>query len=201
MATPTPKTESRPDEKEVVESVSFGKLDFGIPESASKKRKADLAGQLKQVSETPTPPNLPKIIPSYQSAHLKTPTPQAEAKKAKLETLAQTNPLKAAQITEKEQWSKLSHLAEGEKVKDDVKLLKKSLKRKEKEKAKSSHIWNDRQNTIKKDQDQRQKKREENLKARLEERGKGKKKGAKKGGSAGAKKRPGFEGGMGKKKK
>ncbi|KAJ3029734.1 surfeit locus protein, partial [Rhizophlyctis rosea] len=135
MATPTPKTE-RSDEKEVVDSVSFGKLDFGIPESASKKRKADLAGQLKQV----------------------------EAKKAKLETLSQTNPLKAAQITESQQWSKLSHLAEGEKVKDDVKLLKKSLKRKEKEKAKSSAVWNDRQNTVKKDQEQRQKKREENLK-------------------------------------
>ncbi|KAJ3035409.1 surfeit locus protein [Rhizophlyctis rosea] len=169
MSVPAKAKEGRNDGKPVADAVSFGKLDFGVPESGSKKRKADLAGQLKQ----------------------------AEAKKAKLETLSKTAPEKAAAIAEKQAWNKLEQLAEGEKVKDDVKLLKKTVKRKEQEKAKSAQTWNDRQAQVKKEQEQKQKKREENIKARLEARNAPKgKKGKKPAG--GGKKRPGFEGSMGK---
>ncbi|KAJ3300624.1 surfeit locus protein [Borealophlyctis nickersoniae] len=155
----------------VKESLSFGKIDFGVPEG-SKKRKGptDLAGQVKQ----------------------------AEAKKQKLESLAKEAPEKAAAIVENESWNKLEKLAEGEKVKDDVKLLKKTLKRKEKTKEKSAERWTDRATQVKKDLEQKQTKREENIKKRLEEKNAPKGKGKAKGKPA--KKRPGFEGGMGKRK-
>ncbi|KAI8824517.1 surfeit locus protein 6-domain-containing protein [Fimicolochytrium jonesii] len=155
----------------VEEDVQFGKLDFGVTEP-SKKRKGptDIAGQLKQ----------------------------AEAKRAKLAHLAETDTSKAEAITEKQTWSKVLAQAQGEKVKDDVKLLKKSLKRREHEKAKSSAVWADRERTLKKDKEQKMKKREENIKARAE--AKRDPKAAKAARLAAAKKkkakaRPGFEGG------
>ncbi|KAJ3005607.1 surfeit locus protein [Thoreauomyces humboldtii] len=160
----------------VTEDVSFGKLDFGVVEP-SKKRKGptDIAGQLKQ----------------------------AEAKKQKLEKLKETNKEKAESIMESATWTKVLKQAEGEKVKDDVKLLKKSVKRKEATKQKSAAVWADRQASHKKEQDDRQKKREDNIKQRLEQRNapKGSKaaKGGKPGGGSGQKKRPGFEGGARKK--
>ncbi|KAJ3174942.1 surfeit locus protein [Geranomyces variabilis] len=155
---------------EVTEDVSFGKLDFGVTEP-SKKRKGptDIAGQLKQ----------------------------AEAKKMKLEKLKETAPEKAAHIEESATWNKLLKQAEGEKVKDDVKLLKKSVKRKDQAKAKSGTAWADRKASEKKAIDDRLKKREENIKARLEQRNAPK--GSKKK-EAPKKKRPGFEGGGGRKK-
>ncbi|KAJ3160442.1 surfeit locus protein [Geranomyces michiganensis] len=155
---------------EVTEDVSFGKLDFGVTEP-SKKRKGptDIAGQLKQ----------------------------AEAKKIKLDKLKETAPEKAAHIEESATWNKLLKQAEGEKVKDDVKLLKKSVKRKDQAKAKSGSAWADRKASEKKAIDDRLKKREENIKARLEQRNAPK--GSKKK-EAPKKKRPGFEGGGGRKK-
>ncbi|KAI8921247.1 surfeit locus protein 6-domain-containing protein [Powellomyces hirtus] len=150
----------------VTEDVSFGKLDFGVTEP-TKKRKGptDIAGQLKQ----------------------------AEAKKQKLEKLKETDKQKAESIQESATWNKLLKQAEGEKVKDDVKLLKKSLKRKEQTKQKSASAWADRQASSTKEKEDRLKKREENIKARVEARNAPKGKGQKK-------KRPGFEGGAGKKK-
>ncbi|RKO83083.1 surfeit locus protein 6-domain-containing protein, partial [Blyttiomyces helicus] len=122
----------------VKDDVMFSKVDFGIGPSKKRKGPTDIAGQLKQ----------------------------AEAKKAKLAALKQSDTEAAAAIEESSTWSKLNKLASGEKVKDDVKLLKKSLKRKEKVKEKSSAAWQDRQNAVKKEQDAKQKKREENIKAR-----------------------------------
>lgn len=75
-------------------------------------------------------------------------------------------------------------LASGEKVKDDPKLLKKTLKREQKQKEKSGREWVDRKHTVQKGIQDRQKKRQDNLQAR---------KDSKKAGKNG-KKRPGFEG-------
>lgn len=118
---------------------------------------------------------------------------QVEAKKQKLEKLKQVDKEKAKSIEEASTWNKLIKQAEGEKVQDDVKLLKKSLKRKESAKQKSASIWANRQQQQKKEQDERQKKREENLKARKES------KNAPKGSKGKKKQRPGFEGGVRKK--
>jgi len=99
------------------------------------------------------------------------------------------DPEKANALKEKDTWKKALQLAQGEKVKDDVKLLKKTIKREETFKKKSSKEWGERKSTVSKQKDHKQKRREENLKARIDAaKNKGKKekgtadKGGKKGG-------------------
>ncbi|KAI7828785.1 surfeit locus protein 6-domain-containing protein [Gamsiella multidivaricata] len=128
-----------------------------------------------------------------------------EAHKEKLAALQTADPEKANALKEKDTWKKALQLAQGEKVKDDVKLLKKTIKREEVQKKKSSKEWGERKSTVSKTKDQKQKKREENIKARIDaakNKGKnGDKKGDKKGAKGPAKgkggkpkARAGFEG-------
>ncbi|KAJ3169766.1 surfeit locus protein [Irineochytrium annulatum] len=163
------------------EDISFGVLDFHDPSEepntfldASKRKRG------------PTDP----------AALLK----KSENKKAKLEALKESNPEKAATIEEKEKWGKLMKMAEGETVKDDTKLLKKTLKRKEKVKEKSGKEWESRRKDVQKSQVARQQKRTENLKARSESKKGTGEKGKKGTKDAARKKRPGFEGGVRKRK-
>jgi hypothetical protein len=104
---------------------------------------------------------------------------------------------KKQDIEQKDLWLNAKKKVNGEKVRDDLSLLKKSLKRKEKTKNKSEKEWNERTEGVKKGQAMKQKKREENLSKRREEKG-GKKKGSggvKKSKAKGKpKKRAGFEG-------
>ncbi|KAF7876462.1 hypothetical protein EAF04_001552 [Stromatinia cepivora] len=107
---------------------------------------------------------------------------------------------KRADIEEKERWLIAKKRVNGEKVRDDSSLLKKTLKRKEKQKKKSEKEWTERIDGVKKAGAMKQKKREENLKARRDGKGgKGKKggKGGKPAGGAKKKSRPGFEGSFG----
>ncbi|KAI8598143.1 surfeit locus protein 6-domain-containing protein [Dissophora ornata] len=113
-----------------------------------------------------------------------------EAHKEKLAALQTADPEKANALKEKDTWKKALQLAQGEKVKDDVKLLKKTIRREEVQKKKSSKEWGERKSTVSKTKDQKQKKREDNLKSRIDAaKNKGKKgeKSDKKGGKAGAK--------------
>lgn len=115
----------------------------------------------------------------------------AEKKRARISGLDEQ---KRADIEEKDLWLNAKKRAHGEKVRDDMSLLKKTLKRKEKAKLKSESEWNERVAGVQKGQEMRQKKREENLRKRKEEKGskgKGKAKGKKPGKKS---KRPGFEG-------
>ncbi|KAI0409191.1 SURF6-domain-containing protein [Xylaria palmicola] len=99
---------------------------------------------------------------------------------------------KRKDVEEKEAWLTARRRAEGEKIKDDEKLLKKAVKRKETTKKKSTKEWVARKEGVAKGIKDRQKKREENIRKRRDEKilGKaGKKKGAKK-----SKGRAGFEG-------
>ncbi|KAI1469122.1 SURF6-domain-containing protein [Daldinia caldariorum] len=115
--------------------------------------------------------------------------------------LQEMDEAKRKDVEDKELWLTARRRAQGEKIKDDEKLLKKAVKRKETAKKKSGKEWNARKEGVAKAMKDRQKKREENIRKRREEKlmGKGgKKKGAKK-----AKGRAGFEGsfiGGGKKK-
>lgn len=61
-----------------------------------------------------------------------------EAKKQRLENMPEE---KRAVIEEKDKWAKALKMSAGEKVRDDEKLLKKAIKRQEKQKAKSSKEW------------------------------------------------------------
>ncbi|KAF9586044.1 surfeit locus protein [Lunasporangiospora selenospora] len=167
--------------------VRFSKFEF---DGLSKKKRGptDAQGQLKMVT----------------------------AHNEKMAALKVADPEKANALKEKDTWKKALQLAQGEKVKDDVKLLKKTIKREEEVKKRSAKDWGERKSTIKKTQDQKQKKREENLKSRIDakknkgkkdNKDKGGKKGGAKGGAKGGKKggkpkaRAGFEGTNGKKSK
>jgi len=143
--------------KEVEENVSFGKIVFD-EEVVQKKKKGptDTLGRLKQ----------------------------AEANKEKLEKLKSVDKEKAEALEEKIQWSKAMKMVEGEKIKDDPKLLKKTLKREQKLKERSAKKWNDRQKTVVRQMKEKQKRREENIKNRMNNKGKGSK----------GKKRHGLEG-------
>ncbi|KAM9924630.1 hypothetical protein OXX80_011160 [Metschnikowia pulcherrima] len=124
-----------------------------------------------------------------------------ENKKRRLESLT---PEQRKQHEEKDQWSSLMSQAEGVKIKNDEKLLRKALKKKEKQKLKSEIEWRERKQVVKDTISARQKRRDANLKARKDNKGKKSKNQPKlrkftgvvkkgKGGKDG-KKRAGFEG-------
>lgn len=102
---------------------------------------------------------------------------------------------KRGDIAEKDTWFNASKKAHGERVRDDTTLLKKALKRKDKQKDKSEREWQERGAAVVRGREMKQKKREANLQKRKEEKGgKGKKNGAGKGKPKKKKKRAGFEG-------
>eukprot|EP00794_Sanderia_malayensis_P000474 gene474-1119_t len=111
---------------------------------------------------------------------------KAEKKKTNLEKLEGEDKEKAEEVKSKIQWGKALKQAEGQKVKDDPKLLMKTLKRKQKMKEVSKKKWDDRIDTQKKMHEEKQKKRRQNLKERKA--GTKDKKHSKKG----KKHRPGF---------
>ncbi|TGJ85511.1 hypothetical protein E0Z10_g3249 [Xylaria hypoxylon] len=121
-----------------------------------------------------------------------------ENQKKRLEAMDEE---KRKDVEEKEVWLTARRRAEGEKIKDDEKMLKKAVKRKETTKKKSSKEWAVRKEGVAKGIKDRQKKREDNIRQRRDEKilGKaGRKKGGKKSSSKG---RAGFEGSfMGKKR-
>lgn len=123
-----------------------------------------------------------------------------EAAQNKQKRIAGYDAVKQADIAEKDVWLNAKKRAHGEKVRDDTSLLKKALKRKEKDKSKSETAWQERVDAVVHGKEMKQKKRDKNLAKRREEKGgkkgKGKGKGgapAKKSGGKG-KSRPGFEG-------
>lgn len=97
---------------------------------------------------------------------------------------------KKEDIAQKDMWLNAKKRAHGERIRDDTSLLKKTLKRKEKQKKKSEKEWNERLEGVRRAGEAKQRKREDNLAKRREEKGKKGGKGLKKG----KKKRPGFEG-------
>lgn len=91
-----------------------------------------------------------------------------QAQKEKLEKLRATDSEKAAALEEKLQLKKALQKAEGVSIKDDVNLLKKSIQRREKEKAKSRETWNKSKTEQKEAEEKRQNKRNENIQARID---------------------------------
>lgn len=90
-------------------------------------------------------------------------------KKARLAALPSE---KQSKITNSDVWHKALLQADGTKVRDDVTLLKKAVKRKEGIKKKSEKEWKERLSSIAKSKALRQKNREQNLKDRRESKGK-----------------------------
>lgn len=89
---------------------------------------------------------------------------------------------KAEAIRNRESWKKAILKADGVKVKDDVKLLKKTIRRKEKKKSKSKEDWEKRKEIQNKKISDAQKKRKENIRKKKKEKNEKKiKKSIKKG--------------------
>lgn len=155
---------------------SFGRVAFNDGETASSDLSKLLVNGRKKANSDP-----------------KAALEAAEKKQARLNSFDEN---KRADIEQKDLWLNAKKKVHGEKVRDDTSLLKKTLKRKEQEKAKSAKEWNERKEGISKSQEIKQKKRETNLQARKDGKGmKGKgNKGGKKSAPSKKKKRPGFEG-------
>ncbi|AAS52068.1 ADR148Wp [Eremothecium gossypii ATCC 10895] len=124
-------------------------------------------------------------------AHLKL----AEARTSQLES---KDELQQIMIKEKEKWKRAMLQAEGVRLKDDEKLLRKALKRKEAKKRKSAIEWKEREQTVTTSISEKQKRREENLAIRKSNKGVKKSKQQKMKrkftGAIVPKKRAGFEG-------
>lgn len=156
-------------------SVLFGQVEF--------KDGAKTSGTLTELDTSKT-----KKRPRDLVGQLK----HIQVRKAKLASLDEN---KQREIQDKALWSKAILHSRGEKVKDDERLLKKSIKLQGKQKKKSEREWQERKEYVEKGIQARQAKREENLAMRRLIKGKNKKErkkilDAKKN----SKKRAGFEG-------
>lgn len=128
---------------------------------------------------------------------------KALARAGRIEQVASVDKTRAEQMQRSDAWAKAIQKAQGIVIKDDPRLLKKSINRLEKAKTKRSERWKEREQSTKDDQMARQKKRQANIDARKKGGSKsaggnksaGGSKSFGKGGSGGVKKkRPGFEG-------
>ncbi|KAL8674913.1 MAG: hypothetical protein Q9168_000717 [Polycauliona sp. 1 TL-2023] len=168
LTAPSP-TSEQPD----TDTFSFGRVAFADGQRAS--------GELESLID----PKVKRKGPQDPLTALKA----AQNKEARIKSLDEG---KQENIAEKDMWLNARKRAQGGRVKDDTSLLKRTLKRKEKQKKKSEKEWGERLEGVKKAGEVKQRKREDNLAKRKEEKGK---KGSKKV-KTGKKKRPGFEGSM-----
>ena len=93
---------------------------------------------------------------------------RAEAKQKRLQDLAGLDQEKGGEVVEREKWSKAVRMARGEKMKDDPKLLHKTMKRLEKKRQSHSKKWSERVKAEKQRVDARQKRRQQNIHERIE---------------------------------
>ncbi|KAL8784167.1 MAG: hypothetical protein Q9213_004142 [Squamulea squamosa] len=161
------------DEQQDTNNFSFGRIAFADGQQAS----AQLQSLIDPKHKTKGPQDPLTALKAAQN------------KEARIKSLDEG---KQETIAEKDMWLNARKRAHGERVRDDTNLLKKTLKRKEKQKKKSEKEWGDRIEGVRKAGEVKQRKREDNLAKRREEKGK---KGSKKV-KTGKKKRPGFEGSM-----
>ncbi|KAJ2711849.1 hypothetical protein H4R19_003050 [Coemansia spiralis] len=161
------------------------------------------------------------MIKKKKGTNAKQQLAKVENKKKELDELRAEDAAKADKIEEKDKWGKALDLAKGEKVRDDPKLLRKTIRRDEQQKKKSARQWSDRKQEVADKIKDRVGRRDANIKARsdakkMKKDGKSKKviartlkaakasakagskgsKGAKgsKSSKGGSKARPGFEG-------
>eukprot|EP01024_Parvocaulis_polyphysoides_P017703 TRINITY_DN17813_c0_g1_i5.p2 TRINITY_DN17813_c0_g1~~TRINITY_DN17813_c0_g1_i5.p2 ORF type:complete len:394 (+),score=75.11 TRINITY_DN17813_c0_g1_i5:1246-2427(+) len=91
---------------------------------------------------------------------------EIKSKKEHLQTIRNTG--EEQELLNKEGWEASLRRAQGEKVYDDPKLLKRSLKAMKKKKEKSAQAWNQRLKTQKQQMDAKQNRRTENINKKIE---------------------------------
>lgn len=138
-------------------NVMFGNIEFMDGERAS----SDLSSTRK-IGKRKGPAN------NDIKGHLK----KLEREKARLGDMDKDARKK---FEDKNKWQKALASVQGVKVKDDEKLLKKALRRKESKKRKSEREWKDRIQVVADEKKMKADRREENLRIRKENKGKGRK--------------------------
>lgn len=94
---------------------------------------------------------------------------KAEAIQEKLDQLKREDEKKGQELEDKLKWKRAMQQAKGMKVKDDPKLLKKTLKRTEKKKSHSKKQWEERTKNEQKMKDKRQETRQKHIRERTEQ--------------------------------
>ena len=138
-------------------NVMFGNIEFADGERVS----SDLS-TTRRVEKKKGPSN------NDIKGHLK----KIEREKERLQDLDKDSKSK---IEDKQKWQKALASVQGLKVKDDEKLLKKALRRKESIKRKSEREWKDRIQTVADEKKMKSDRRDENLRIRRENKGKDRK--------------------------
>ena len=93
---------------------------------------------------------------------------KAEIRKKKMEEMKEDKSEKSKEIIETAKWKKALGKSEGLKQKDDPALLKKAIKRKEKQKKKHQKEWKERMDNQKKQMKERQDRRQKNIQDRID---------------------------------
>ena len=132
----------------------FSKFDFTADKSLSVKKAKD--GHQKLTATNAKPKDYKKLLTKLQH------------EKEKKELLRQSEPEKVGELELKTKWKTAIDKASGVKVKDDVDLLKKSLKRIEKKKEKSRKGWEERTKAVEEHKNKLQEKRKKNMDKRKE---------------------------------
>jgi Surfeit locus protein 6 len=131
-------------------------------------------------------PSLSNLLEQRKHKGPADPATALKAAQNKASRLSGLDEPKRATIEQQDMWLNAKRKAHGERVRDDMSLLKKALKRKDVEKRKSEKEWSTRIEGVRFGQEKRQQRREENIQKRKDDKGsKGKKAKVK---------RPGFEG-------
>ena len=94
---------------------------------------------------------------------------KAEVAQKKLDELKRKDEKRGEELEKKLQWQKAVDMARGTKLKDDPKLLKKTMKKEDKKKQKSSKEWEKRKELEKQAMEKRQEKRKRNIQERVEQ--------------------------------
>ncbi|CAG8467931.1 4960_t:CDS:2, partial [Acaulospora colombiana] len=96
----------------------------------------------------------------------------------KIEKIKKEEPEKAIQLREKDEWTKALRKVQGEKIKDDPHLLKKTIKKNASKKKSSEKAWKERTREVEKKMEERQRERTKNIQERIDAK-KNKKRGKK----------------------
>ncbi|CAJ0581606.1 unnamed protein product, partial [Mesorhabditis spiculigera] len=94
---------------------------------------------------------------------------KAEKRQERIDSIRTKNPEKAEKIEESIKWKKVLQQAEGKKVRDNVDLLKKAMKRKEKTKDRTKKKWGERTTAVEEKVAKKQDKRDTNLQKRKDD--------------------------------
>jgi len=138
--TPSAKTQS-PVASKISSSLTFGRFDFGDTngdKKKTKKKKQQLISTLKKV----------------------------ESEQNDLIRLQEENPEEGQERVHKKHWQTALAKAKGEKIRDNVQLLRKSIKKQEKRREKSSKKWEQTKSQTEKRIKEKQQKRKENIQKR-----------------------------------